>query len=590
MTAVPARRQRGAALLALVAVIMVGGLWWLLVALTPVNRLSLEREHNARVLAIAKQAVLGWVVANAADTADPNPGKLPCPEALGNFTLNPPAAMEGVVQGFCAGAATAVGRLPWKSLGIDKPHDASGEVLWLVVAAGWKRPNNTAPEPALGLNSNSPDVLTVDGKANAAVAAIIAPGRRLNMAPNADQVAQNCAAGWQARTTFPPVNSLEYLECFSVAGASLRTNVVHNAVTEVSNDQIVLITAAEVMAAIEPVVAKRIESTVVPQLTAMYAAAEWGTTAANPILPFPALFANPQTSTYRGASTEQEGLLPLTSNCATAGDPRCEQGAPFVTWNTAGGAISVTKRSGTANITASSCAASTASSVSCTVTYSRTCGGLGCILGCACPATLEASVLASANNIGMSMRTFTETPITGFSGALVSSNRTIGTTGAAAIDVRGNLPSDTCTAFSIFGLLFPCTAGGTATLTVPITVFPDHPLVSPAPTDAWYWYIGNNWHQLTYYAVSPAHLPSGAVHNCTTPANCITVKMAGTGDLTNRKAVLVLAGRSVNGSARPSSTLANYLEGGNSSTLDRTFAHDRFGKAFNDRVISVANY
>jgi hypothetical protein len=531
MTAVPARRQRGAALLALVAVIMVGGLWWLLVALTPVNRLSLEREHNARVLAIAKQAVLGWVVANAADTADPNPGKLPCPEALGNFTLNPPAAMEGVVQGFCAGAATAVGRLPWKSLGIDKPHDASGEVLWLVVAAGWKRPNNTAPEPALGLNSNSPDVLTVDGKANAAVAAIIAPGRRLNMAPNADQVAQNCAAGWQARTTFPPVNSL-----------------------------------------------------------AMYAAAEWGTTAANPILPFPALFANPQTSTYRGASTEQEGLLPLTSNCATAGDPRCEQGAPFVTWNTAGGAISVTKRSGTANITASSCAASTASSVSCTVTYSRTCGGLGCILGCACPATLEASVLASANNIGMSMRTFTETPITGFSGALVSSNRTIGTTGAAAIDVRGNLPSDTCTAFSIFGLLFPCTAGGTATLTVPITVFPDHPLVSPAPTDAWYWYIGNNWHQLTYYAVSPAHLPSGAVHNCTTPANCITVKMAGTGDLTNRKAVLVLAGRSVNGSARPSSTLANYLEGGNSSTLDRTFAHDRFGKAFNDRVISVANY
>jgi hypothetical protein len=86
------------------------------------------------------------------------------------------------------------------------------------------------------------------------------------------------------------------------------------------------------------------------------------------------------------------------------------------------------------------------------------------------------------------------------------------------------------------------------------------------------------------------HLASGPVHNCTTPVNCLTVKAAGTGDLTNRKAVLVLAGRSIDGSARPSGTLASYLEGGNTSTLDGTFAHDRFGRSFNDRVISVANY
>ena len=135
MTPSPARRQHGAALLALLAVIMLGGAWWLLSAIQPTNRVALERQHNAKILREAKLAVLGWVAQNAANptTADFNPGKLPCPEALGNFTV-PPSTNEGTMQGFCAGiTGTAVGRLPWKSLGIDKPLDADGEVLWYVV-------------------------------------------------------------------------------------------------------------------------------------------------------------------------------------------------------------------------------------------------------------------------------------------------------------------------------------------------------------------------------------------------------------------------------------------------------------------------
>src|SRR5204862_5387390 len=100
-------RERGAALLALLAVIVLGSLGYLLAVVTPVNRVALEREHNARLLREAKEAVLGWAAANAADTSDPNPGKLPCPEALGNFTY-PPSSSEGVMQGFCAGSSTAV--------------------------------------------------------------------------------------------------------------------------------------------------------------------------------------------------------------------------------------------------------------------------------------------------------------------------------------------------------------------------------------------------------------------------------------------------------------------------------------------------
>ena len=54
------KKQRGAALMAMLAVIVLGASWWLVSALsTPVNRASLEADHNARVLSQAKSALLG---------------------------------------------------------------------------------------------------------------------------------------------------------------------------------------------------------------------------------------------------------------------------------------------------------------------------------------------------------------------------------------------------------------------------------------------------------------------------------------------------------------------------------------------------
>ena len=330
-----AKRQRGAALLVLLSVVVIGGVWLLLAAMTPNNRVTLDRDYNARLLRQAKDALLGWAAANASDTTDINPGRLPCPEALGNFT-NPPAANEGVMAGFCAGAATAVGRLPWRSLGLDKPYDASGEVLWYVVAPGWKLPNNT--NPALGLNSNSGGALSVDGKPGVAVAAIIAPAARMQLAPSAAQTAQGCSTRTQNRTTFPPTDSLDYIECQNIAAAALRTEITGNAYNPAFNDQVVIITAAEVMAAVEPVVAKRIESTVAPQLLKVYGdGTNWGTSAADAVLPFPAPFANPSSASYQGSSAQTEGLLPLTaSTCNTLTAGHCDSGSPFVVWDTAG--------------------------------------------------------------------------------------------------------------------------------------------------------------------------------------------------------------------------------------------------------------
>lgn len=578
--------QRGAALILMLAVLVMGASWWLVSAMaTKANRTALERSRNAPVLLLAKQALIGYA-AQQAGTADLNPGALPCPEAAGYIgTVN-----EGIASGTCT--LPAAGRLPWRTLGIDRLQDAAGEPLWYIVSTGWAKPNNVTP--TLGINSNSLGNLTVDGQANAAVAVIVAPGAPITLAPNASQIAAGCATRTQVRTPSAP-NALDYLECQNVGGGVLRTSVVDNATNRVFNDQVVSVSAAEVLAAVEPVVAARIKRDVIPQLQSIYASSTWGSgiSAANPLFPFAAPYADPATSTFKGTAGTTQGLLPLTSSvCNTMTNGPCD--ASFVQWDTAPGSISVVKRSGTADITSTNCAASTGNLVSCTVSYSRTCGGAGCLLGCACPASLEASVLASAPNVGLSMRTFTSAPITGFS-SLVSTDAPLAASGAANVDIRGNFPSGTCTALSVFGILFPCTAGGTVTVTVPIGVFPDHPFLgatgpTPAspgtPADAWFWFLVNKWHYVTYYSVAPLHGP-GAAGNCA-GASCISATVQAGTSLSDQRAVLILGGRSLNGTTGSNRALADFLDSAENTNLDLKFEQNKGNKFFNDRVVALS--
>ena len=124
-------RQRGAALMAMLAVLILGAAWWAVTALsTPVDRTASERVHNARILQEAKSGLIGYVAHRAAMTTENDPGRLPCPEAAGNSgTSN-----EGIAAGNCT--LPAIGRLPWRTLGLDKWRDVTSEPLWYVVSAG----------------------------------------------------------------------------------------------------------------------------------------------------------------------------------------------------------------------------------------------------------------------------------------------------------------------------------------------------------------------------------------------------------------------------------------------------------------------
>jgi hypothetical protein len=269
------------------------------------GRIAAHTAHNARLLADAKAALVAWVAANALEAAEANPGRLPCPQAWGDVG----SANEGRAAASCA---KPIGWLPWRTLGLPVVLDASGRQLWYVVSPGWHLPSGGA---TLKINSNSPGQLTLD---RPAVALLIAAGGPLNSAPNAAQLAASCVARAQSAALTVPPNPRDYLECYS--GYAFRSGVADNAANPVFNDQVVAISAADLLPALEAAIAKRIERDVVPRLKGVYATAAWGLSAVHPVFAFAAPFGNPGTSNFQGVAGTLQGLLPFneTQGCSGA--------------------------------------------------------------------------------------------------------------------------------------------------------------------------------------------------------------------------------------------------------------------------------
>jgi len=91
--------------------------------------IALQRDRNtAAAFADVKRALIGWSVARDPITGGANarPGELPCPD-MNN---------DGFEDGSCV--AGALGRVPWKTLGIPEPKDTAGETLWYTVAGPFR--------------------------------------------------------------------------------------------------------------------------------------------------------------------------------------------------------------------------------------------------------------------------------------------------------------------------------------------------------------------------------------------------------------------------------------------------------------------
>jgi len=600
--------QRGLAMLALVAMVVMGSLYWLMSGLAqPANRTAAKRAQNAKVLQNAKAALIGYVAMNTATPGatitDDNPGSLPCPESPGNVG-NP--TQEGIAAPSCS-TLPAVGRLPWRTLGIEKPLDAAAEPLWYIVSPGWAKLN---PGGNTVINSNTAGQITVDGVE--AVAVIIAPGAQLNIPGSA-----NCVARNQARNApSPAIDYRDYLDCQNATPADL----VFTSSDPVGpfNDQVLAVTTVEILPVIEAAVAQRFERVFAPQIVGAYSNIDgtnsaWPTTGS--VLPFAVPLTDPTTSNLKGTRTSSggpgttgtyQGLLPLNrvrTRCtpvspATECTPAactpgqgCDSSTAFIGW------------SGTATMSG---AAGDFYSPSCTVNPDK----IDCtfhvrvpLLG-APPSSVNFTLTANADNVGMGLRQLqTNVPMSGVLSAGRSAQGALTAIGAATITLTGQadtsdlgscgllcLVTNTLCSLPLTGALFNCLKD---TISVPISMIIDHPLVDPND-NTYNWFLRNKWHEVTYYAVAPKVAP-GDTGVCTTGTDCLTVNYRGN----TYRGLLAFGGRRLSTTApsqtRPATSVTDLFEGTNSAVGNATPLAPFAGRdptlmvnrTFNDRIAVI---
>lgn len=576
-----ASRQGGAALLVLLGVLALGASWFMVSRLDAMtaNATARNRHYNAEVLARAKQALIGYVVQQANKSFEDNPGALPCPEHPWYINrVSPDNGLEGTAGPSVGmsnpGAGTAncssIGRFPWRTVGTEVFSDAAGEPLWLVVGPSWRK---TSSSTKTTINSNSAGDLTLDGQP--AVALIIAPGRVLNASAGTTAYGVSCSARNQARTSpvTYTVDPLDYLECYN--GATLAFSSVGPDAS--FNDHAVKITVEDLMPGIEAAVAERMGREIVPALKTVFVPATWGIPGANPVLPYPAdaTFTSPGpgggTSQYRGAAGNYKGLLPFaqTQGCTeSTTDLRCTTTTSGVSATNGTSAFLGFAKSG----------ADTAETLvpPLPVGWIRTqstCSWSGTVYTCTGEyqlTSIRVTLTMRVTNVAMGLRTYDDSLITCTAkddvGAgigpqnigCLSKSVALQSDGSALLTVTTNWTPDIVTAgwgtYANYVFAFDR------------AVFGDHALLDTAnPTTGWF--VRNEWHRLAYYAVSPSNTAirlaaaSPAERSCSALGDCLTVTNLTPSPTVS--AVLILAGRSVNGSSRPSSTLANYLEGGN---------------------------
>lgn len=257
---------------------------------------SIERDKvTAAALAQAKAALIGYAASNPLQ-----PGILPCPDSDNDGSADAPCEATGV---------TAVGRLPWKTLGLPDLRDGSGECLWYAVSANFKNSGLSGPST---VNSDSAGTLVINDTggtpvysgSNAVLAIVFAPGTTLsttlppqNRSPSSATV---CGGNLAVANYLEGGNEIALTSIF-VSGQA-ATNF---------NDRLLPITSDALFQVVEYRVAREIRA----NLGAYYAA--------NLYYPFANSYADP---TYGCTPLLTSGRIPnpgnysISANCAGLAD------------------------------------------------------------------------------------------------------------------------------------------------------------------------------------------------------------------------------------------------------------------------------
>jgi hypothetical protein len=232
-------------------------------------------RHTADVIASTKAALIGYAVRAGRTTCSvPNtflnahicnpelaerPGDLPCPD-----TNQPGSANAGVAAATCS--AGAVGRVPWKTLGIPEPRDSAGETLWYVLSGNFRRRAAYGLQPSADINSDTRGTITVRAADNSvltteAVAVIIAPGASHGAVQNRSTVG-SVLCGVLNIALRPDTCVSNYLESatFNAVTRAVTAVVMPNTSNTTINDVVVYIDTSELIPAVEQRVAGEVKN------------------------------------------------------------------------------------------------------------------------------------------------------------------------------------------------------------------------------------------------------------------------------------------------------------------------------------------
>lgn len=527
--------QRGATLIVMATVLVLGFAWFTVGALGKTAVTTAEREaKTAAALQAAKKALLGHVAHYAGRTGVgfEFPGRMPCPESLSAYGS---PANEGVATGNCSNPI--VGRLPWRTLGIDQLRDGDGEPLWYALSPDF-HPVPTSPPtpPPAPLNFGTPAALPFEG--SNVVAVIIAPGRALQSNP--------CSAVNQQVSRYAtPLDRTRFFECGNATGA--YTNPGSNSG---SNDRVLAITQAEWAEAIAGAVADRIQRQVAPAM------AEFRTTTSNAswgreFLPYASTWNStfnwPPSNNLCGNQDVYSGMPPT----AAAASGSCN-----TNWTSA----SVSGLSVSLDFNG------------CTITAD----GVVCDFTALLAGLFSPRISVTAPRIAYSFRSFDPATVQ------ISRNNGITWQSVATQNYIGSVDPDNGSGNSRFNVVFPLLS-----ILERVLVRVPHPTDALLPDPRVAWFLNNRWDRFTYYAVTPAAttdpggadcVPGGDVSECLTvtgmpsPAN-------------DKRLVLVLMGRApISPATWPSGNPADYMEGENADPADRQFEVRTVTATFNDRI------
>ncbi len=556
------RRQHGAALLAFVLILTLGGVFFLVQSLNKASTTYAADKDKAtqQSLRDAKAALLGYIARQAADTSISNPpGQFPCPEDASKIGLG----TEGQVQTSCTSSSPTIGRFPWATIGTGDLRDGWGEKLWYVLSPGFR----TSP-----INSTIAGQLSLDGKA--VVALIISAGPAINSQARTVVTTAQAYADYFDRS--PTYVYQQYLDGEN-ATAPADFNFTSTGTSDSFNDRVIAITAQEVFDIVEPIVASRISNSA--SVDSLYwelsnYASAWGGTY---VFPYAVPFTNPTTaatSTFlRGTVGTYQGFIPISS---TSNDPTL-----IVSWATSptGGLSVTTLPTSVGTIRSSSCAltgTSPARTLTCTITYRRS--------GTGTPNTPLVQISMTANNVtGQVFRSpisSSQITYTYSGGTFNPTSYALPGTPTQSLDSSGNL---TVTWPSV-RLARYTSGGGTSNRILTIKIDPaDSYGILSSHSILNHWFFTNEWYRAAYYAIAPeyslSHMPSSS---CGT---CITVN-----SVTGKKVVMILMGRAMSGQSQPSNSAADYLEGTNrtaATTPTLVFSQTPRSTTANDLTVVV---